>query len=418
MNIPILLISAVLAGTAAPEAAQPQARADQPEIPALSTIIEQGIRDQVFPGAVLVVGNRTERVHAGAYGHFGYDATTPAMRLDTIFDLASVSKVAGTATAAMVLLEDGTLRLQDPVSRYLPDFGRNGKEDVTVLDLLTHTSGLKAYENRNRVEETRADGESPADALIRTYCELPADYEPRSRIRYSCLNMQTMARVNEVASGQKQEDLLKERVYGPLGMPDTGYVLSEEQVRRAAPTLELADGSWLQGVVHDPLANYHGSVDHSPGNAGLFSSAPDLAAWCEMILGEGQRHGIRVFKPSTVFRMTANLAPVAADNRRGLGWDIYESDEYTTGFNTGNGSRAIGHTGYTGTFLWLDQHSGTYVVLLTNRTFPNENWPEGSRPTIYSVQRKVVAEVISALELERPVLVKYPAPPESGGSGQ
>lgn len=340
--------------------------------PALSSvegIVRQGIEQGVYPGAVVVAGSKGEVLWAKAYGHMSWDEKAPAMGLDTIFDLASVSKVAGTTMAAMVLLEDGKLSLDDRVSKHIPGFGA-GKEEVTVRDLLTHVSGLQPYENYSTVEKTRKEGESTADALIRHYCALPPAYPPRQQERYSCLNMQTMARVVENCAGERMEDLLKRRVYGRLGMTDTGYVLSARQKAKCAPTAKRKDGSLIQGVVHDPLANYHGSVEHCPGNAGLFSTGPDLARLCRMILASGTLDGVRVFTPGTIARMTADHSPASLKGKRALGWGIYTSGPFATPLNDEPGSYMLGHTGFTGTFLWMDQRTRSFVVLLTNYVLP------------------------------------------------
>lgn len=367
----------------------------------LDQIVEEGIAARAFPGAVLVIGRNDEQIVARGFGHLTYEPDSPPMSMDTIFDLASVSKVVGTATAAMVLLEEGRISLRDRVSKYIAGFDAGGKQDVTLLDLMTHTSGLKAYENRDSVERERREGELPSDALIRRYASLPASYPPRSKVVYSCLNMQTMARVNENASGERQEDLLKRRIYGPLGMSDTGYLLTKRQKPRTAPTLMLKDGSLLQGVVHDPLANYHGSTEHSPGNAGLFSTAADLSRYCRMILKEGELEATRVLRPGTVFRMTSDLAPSGQNTRRGLGWIVYASPAYSTDLNRDNATNAIGHMGYTGTFIWLDKRTKTYIVLLTNRTFPDEKPQARGKPSFFSVRDRIVGAVLDALREEQ-----------------
>lgn len=364
----------------------------------LAPLIENAIRQGAFPGAALVVGQGDRILFARGFGTLTGEPGSPPVTLDTVYDLASVSKVVGTSTAAMLLLEDGRLRLDDRVADFIPGFGTAGKENVTVLDLLTHTSGLKAYETWQRVEEKRQPGESPADALLRHYAGLPVSYPPRTQIRYSCLNMQVLARVVENASGERMEDLLVRRVYFPLGMTDTRYTLDAQQMERTAPTLRLPDGSLLRGTVHDPLARYHGSSEHSPGNAGLFSTARDLSRYCRMILRGGELDGIRVMKPGTVHRMTSNLAPSATGETRGLGWGIYGPGAYASALNGTDETRAIGHTGYTGTFLWLDKRTKAYVVLLTNRTFPEEKDQPQGKPSFFTVREQVVKTVREYVE--------------------
>ncbi len=364
----------------------------------LDRILEAAIREQAFPGAALVAGQADRILWARGYGRLTFDEDSPPVRLDTIFDLASVSKVAGTSTAAMLLLDDGRLRLEDRVADIIPGFEKGGKRDVTVQDLLTHTSGLKAYETWQRVEEKRQPGEHPADALLRHYAALQVSYPPRTRIRYSCLNMQVLARVVEKAAGERMEDLLIRRVFAPLGMNDTRYNLDAAQIARTAPSLRLQDGSLLQGTVHDPLARYHGSVEHTPGNAGLFSSAGDLSRFCRMMLRGGELEGVRVLKPGTVHRMTSNLAPAATGETRGLGWGIYGPGPYASASNGTDATRAVGHTGYTGTFVWLDKRTKAYVVLLTNRTFPDEKDRPAGKPSFFTVREQVVRTVRDYVE--------------------
>ncbi len=358
----------------------------------LDSIIENGIEQEVFPGAVLVVGQPGEVLWAQAYGRRTYDEDADPVTLDSLFDMASVSKVAATATMAWRLLGEGVIALDDPVSDYIPNFDSGGKDGVTVKDLLTHVSGLKSYENRNVVEQQRREDETPAEALIRHYAALEASYEPRTRYVYSCLNFQTLARVNEVAAGVSMESYLNEHIYGPLGMNDSVFTLSEDQLARTIPTIRRGDGSLLVGEIHDPLANYHGVGDHTPGNAGLFSTGPDLAQFCGMILNEG-RAGDRQLIDAEILRIAStDQTPEAVDAVRGLGWVIYTSFPWATDLNHEDGNRVIGHTGYTGTMFWLDQHSQTYYVLLTNRVYPDDSRPDGI--TIAGVRRQVAEAVL------------------------
>lgn len=367
-----ILTMAVALGLSIVPSAAAHARPRTIETPALSAldeIVHEGISSGVYPGAVVVAGRAGDLLWAKAYGRVGWEPYSADVKLDTIYDLASVSKVAGTATAAMLLLDDGRLRLDDRVAKFIPGFGA-GKEEVTVRDLLTHVSGLKPYENASVVEKTRRPEETPADALIRRYCELTPAYAPRQGERYSCLNMQTMARVVENCAGERMEDLLRSRVYGPLGMTDTGYVLTPPQRRRCAPTAVRPDGSLLQGEVHDPLASYHGSEGHCPGNAGLFSTGPDLARLCQMLLSGGTLQGARVLRPGTVLLMTSDHSPSALEGKRGLGWGIYTSARWSTPLNHEPGAYILGHTGFTGTFVWMDLRARMFLVLLTNYILP------------------------------------------------
>jgi CubicO group peptidase (beta-lactamase class C family) len=344
---------------------------DSAQLARVDTFITRDIDEGKMPGAVLIVGRDGHIVKRQAYGHLQVAPRKRPMPVDAIFDLASVSKVVGTATAAMLLIEDGKLHLNDPVARYLPDFAQKDKGDVTIFHLLTHTSGLKPYEDVNVIKKERREGETQADALIRRICQLPKSYETGKKYRYSCLNFLTLARVNEIVAGESQNDLLQRRVYGPLGMKDTGYILTAQQKQRTAPTIEV-NGTFLQGEVHDPLANYYGSGEHCPGNAGLYSSAPDLAIYLQMILNRGTYRGTRVFKPETIDLMTQIHSPPGVDFRRGLGWGIYWEPPYASELNHAPQHYVLGHLGYTGTYIWLDKRTNAFMVFLTNRVHPEE----------------------------------------------
>jgi CubicO group peptidase (beta-lactamase class C family) len=368
-----------------------------PDLLALDDIMTSGIESGIYPGGVLVMGKGDKILWAKAYGRHTWEKDAPPMELDTIFDMASVSKVLGTTQAAFVNLEDGKLSLDDKVAQHIPGFEANGKGDITIKDLMTHVSGLKPYENKDRVEEGRKPGESHADALIRTYANLELNYKPRTRSRYSCLNFQTLARVNENVSGERMENLLIRRVYGPMGMKDTRYVLTEEQKRRAAPTIRRKTGELNRGETHDPLANYHGSSEHCPGNAGLFSTAPDLTRFCRMVLNEGEFEGKRIFQAETIRMATRRQTPLEIDSVRGLGFQIHESAPWSTNLNDTPETHIVSHYGYTGTRFWIDKLSGAYFVYLTNRTFPYKEGETDQAPSDSAIQKKICNTVLRSL---------------------
>lgn len=357
----------------------------------LDAIVERGIENKVFPGAVLIVGQPGKVLYSKTYGNLTYDTVTLPMKMDTIFDLASCSKVVGTATAAMVLYDQHKISLDDLVSKYIPDFGTGGKENDTLRDLMTHVSGLKAYESSANAEKIRKPGDTTADAMIRLIASLKASYPPRSKVTYSCLNMQTEARVNETVLGGRMDDFLVKNVYGPLGMKDTRYKLTAEQKARCAPTQRKKDGTPIVGETHDPIANYHSAEDHCPGNAGLFSTGPDLAKFCEMYLRQGRVGNRQILSEATVTTMTAVQTPPGINDERAIGWDVYTTAPYCTKLNKKDGSRIIGHTGYTGTMILLDQLSKTYMVFLTNRTWPDDSDASGKGTT---AARKAIWDAI------------------------
>jgi CubicO group peptidase (beta-lactamase class C family) len=343
----------------------------------IDSIVQAGIDKKQYPGAVLVIGRKSDVLYQKAYGRHTFEPDAKPMTIDTLFDLASVTKVVATASTAMALVEDGKINLDATVGQYLDGFSTGGKESARVRDLLTHVSGLKAYDSVANAEKMRTTGVSSADALLMRIASLPASNAPRTTTTYSCLNMLTQARVNENVLGGRQDDYITSRLYSRLGMKDTTYLPTDEQLERTAPSVRKADGSGLIGKVHDPLASYHSPDDHCPGNAGLFSTAPDLARFCEMTVQEGKFKGQQVYKPETIRMMTAIQTPPELSNVRGLGWDIYPRPPYSTPLNNVDGKRVVAHTGYTGTMLWLDMNTGAYMVFLTNRTYPDDSSESG-----------------------------------------
>lgn len=358
--------------------------------------VQVAIERGATPGAVLLVAKDGQIVKFRAYGNRQTDPDVP-MTLDTLFDLASVSKTVGTATATMLLLEDGKLRLDDKVAAFIPAFAANGKGDVTIRDLLTHRSGLKDYMDVNKV---RANVLSPipSDNLIENIAALPKLYPTGEYTVYSCLNYFTLARINEIVAGESQEALLRKRIWKPLGMSDTGYTLTEEQKKRLAPTFRSA--AWKPGMIHDPLANYHGvSSAHCPGNAGLFSSARDLAIFCQMILNGGTYGGVRVMKAATVREMTAPQSTLPEFDvkkngpgplqRRGFGWIVYREEPYIS--SAAPDGSFIGHTGYAGTYLWVDKCQKAFIVLLTNAVYDHDP------PQIQEYRKEITRDYLEGL---------------------
>ncbi|MCC6547101.1 beta-lactamase family protein [Candidatus Sumerlaeota bacterium] len=389
----ILSCTMMFAGCAKMTAIEPM---ETSSLRKIDDIIANGIENKVFPGAVVVVGQPNKLLWAKAYGHTTYKPDAPPMTLDSMFDMASISKVMGTTSAALVLMDEGRLSPDDSVSKFIPGFDSNGKEGDTIRDLMTHVSGLKAYESKwAELEKTRPAGESKPDLLIEHYAALPASYPPRSKVIYSCLNFQTTARVTENIMHEPMEQFLKEHVFGPLNMRDTVYTLSPDQVQRAVPTLGDADGNvTLVAKIHDPLANYHGIEDgHCPGNAGLFSSGRDVARFCEMVANGGSLGGKRIFSTKILDQATTTQTPESVDDERGLGWDVYETPPWVTGLNKTPETLIIGHTGYTGTLMMIDKNTRTYLVLLTNRVFPDDKSKGEGKPTITTVRRAVADTV-------------------------
>jgi uncharacterized protein YbbC (DUF1343 family)/CubicO group peptidase (beta-lactamase class C family) len=288
-----------------------------------------------------------------AYGLRSKQPAETPMTADTVFDLASLTKPVATATAVMLLLERGKVRLADRVAAHLPEFGRAGKEGVTVEHLLLHTSGLIAD---NPVADYR-DGRKKAWERI---CDLRLEADPGTRFRYSDVGFIVLGELVERLAGEPLDAFVRKNIYEPLGLRDTAFRPGKALVARAAPTERVAD-RWLQGEVHDPRARLLGGV---AGHAGLFGTAADLAVYAQMLLDGGEYAGKRVLSPATV-RLMTTPRPVPG-GLRAPGWDVRTS--YSS--NRGTLFGGFGHTGFTGTSIWIDPEARTALIVLTNRVHP------------------------------------------------
>lgn len=327
----------------------------------LGELVRQAMAAECTPGAVVLVGRGAEVLLHEAYGARMLAPEYRQMRPDTIFDLASVTKPVATATVFMQLAEAGALDVQDPVSRWLPEYRGGDRDRTTLWHLLTHSSGLPAY--RNYPSEWGADV-PPAERRARVVsdlCQIPLQYAPGEDFCYSCLGYLLLASVIEAAGGAPLDRLFAERVARPLGLADTGFNPGPKAGARCAATEVLPEGT-LCGVVHDENARYLGGVG---GNAGLFGTAADLARFMALVLNEGELGGVRLLRPETVREMCRPQLQLPG-RVRGLGWDLdtdyspcLRGDYFPPG--------SFGHTGYTGTAIWADPASGVYFILLTNR---------------------------------------------------
>jgi beta-glucosidase-like glycosyl hydrolase/CubicO group peptidase (beta-lactamase class C family) len=349
-------------------------------------VIEAAIGDRVFPGAVVAVGVGGDVVKVQGYGRHTYDVGAPPVTPQSIFDLASLTKVVGTTLAVMRLYHEGRLDLDAPVARYLPAFGQRGKEDVTVRQLLTHSAGHRAFHPFHR-EGPR----DPAAILDFIYAD-PLRYAPGTDTRYSDFDMIVLGEVIEAVTGQPLDAYLSEAIFEPLGMTDTGFRAPGTLDTRALPT--EVDRTFrrrtLQGEVHDEAASLLGGV---AGHAGLFSTAPDLARVAFLLTSGGAAYGHRLVEPATVDLFTRRARP-EGEFPAALGWiatrpraEGYSSAGYRMG------PRAFGHTGFTGTSMWIDPDTGLWVILLTNRTYP-----ERSESAISRVRPAVADLAVEAFE--------------------
>jgi CubicO group peptidase (beta-lactamase class C family) len=305
-----------------------------------------------FPGAALAIGRWNRTVVERGIGHLGWADDSPVVDPDnTVYDLASLTKVVATTTAVMLLVEDGKLDLDAPVQRYLPEFAGPLKDLVSVRELLTHTSGLPAGVSLRG---------TPDEALQRVLTT-PLVHAPGTQVEYSDLGFVVLFEAAQRAAGEPLYRLLDRRVFGPLGMLSTTF-LPGEGCTRCAPTEVKSDGTAYRGLVHDPISRALGGV---AGNAGLFSTAHDLSRFAAMLSNGGELDGVRVLKSATIHQF---MRQQPGCGTRALGWDTPETDG-TGAAGLKISPDAFGHTGFTGTSLWVDPERGTWTVLLANRTF-------------------------------------------------
>jgi len=354
-----LLLSAVQGATGRPVAQTVGKRLD-----AIAPVVEEAIREGKCPGAVAEIGHDGKVVYRRAFGNRSLEPKKEVMTADTIFDMASLTKVIATTTAVMQLLEEGKIRLEDPVSVYWPEFKANGKDEITVRELMTHYSGLR--EDLGLVPEWAGYD----TGLAKIIAEKPI-VPPGTRFIYSDINFETLGELVHRISGQPLDVYCAEHVFKPLGMNDTRFKPLEDPAvnrDRIAPTQHQHEttGKILWGEVHDPTAYDMGGV---AGHAGLFSTADDLAIFAQMILNGGELNGVRILSEPSVAKMTEPQTPPGKTAVRGLGWDIASPYSSNRGELFPVGS--FGHSGFTGTSLWIDPFSKTYVILLTNSVHPD-----------------------------------------------
>jgi uncharacterized protein YbbC (DUF1343 family)/CubicO group peptidase (beta-lactamase class C family) len=354
----------------------------------LDPIINDAIAQGQIPGAVLIVGHDGQVVYRKAYGSRAIEPRREAMTLDTVFDCASLTKVVATTTALMQLWEQGKFRMNDPVAKYLPEFGQNGKQEITIRQLLVHYSGLpedlelgKKWEGKNTAYRMAFEG--------------APEWAPGAEFVYSDINFEVLGALVERLSGELLDEYAAKHVFVPLGMKETRYLPPSSWLNRIAPTEEDENHRLLRGVVHDPTARRMGGV---AGHAGLFSTADDLAIFAQALLDGGRG----VLTSATIAKMTSPQQPVNGTAVRGFGWDI------DSPFSTNRGELlpvgGYGHTGFTGTSLWIDPATKTYIVLLTNAVHMNVVYantaPQKEKGSAVALRTKVATAVAAALALD------------------
>jgi uncharacterized protein YbbC (DUF1343 family)/CubicO group peptidase (beta-lactamase class C family) len=393
--LPLVISSLALAGLS--EVQPEQVGLDAARLAWIDAAVERAIADRQVPGAVVLVGRRGKVVFAKAYGRRAIVPKSEPMTRDTIFDMASLTKPVATATSILILLERGQIRLSDRLGRLWPEMDRKGKGAITVEQLLRHRSGLIA-------DNPVSDYEDGPEAAWERIAALDLVAQPEEKFIYSDVNFLILGRLVERISGQPLDVFAHENIFKPLGMGNTQFrpVAADAKtllpVDRVAPT-EKVDDRMLRGVVHDPRARALGGV---AGHAGLFSTADDLAIYAQMILDGGRGpDGHRVLSPLTVRKMI-DAGDTPPGQRRGLGWDIATSSSAPRGELFG--PESFGHTGFTGTTIWIDPETATFVIVLTSRLHPDGKAPS---PTPLRAQ---VATLAAAAIVDAPTRAVAPKP--------
>ncbi len=370
-------VAAVLALISVQAPAEAKHSATVVRLVGVDSIIEKAIADGNIPGAVLVVGHNGAVIYRKAYGSRALEPKREPMTLDTVFDLASLTKVIATTTAMMQLFEQGNIRMNDPVAKYLPEFAQNGKEDITIRQLMTHYSGLAPDLDLT----TPWEGKNTAYQLA--FAE-PPETTPGSGFVYSDINFITLGAIVEKVSGEALDEYAAKHIFAPLKMTRTRFLPPASWRAKIAPTQYDENEHMLRGVVHDPTARRMGGV---AGHAGLFSTGDDLAKFAQALLNGGDG----ILSADTVKKMTSPETPPQAPILRGFGWDIDSPFSSNRGDLLPVGS--FGHTGFTGTSLWIDPTTDTYIILLTNSVHPR------GKGNAIGLRTKVATEVAASLSL-------------------
>ena len=392
----LCLVASLLLVTLSSTSARGSGTIDMDQLKQADEAIADAIKEKIIPGAVLLVGRGDDIVYRKAYGNRAIEPSVEPMTEDTIFDLASLSKPVGTATSIMVLADRGKIDLEAPAAKYVPAFGSNGKDKVTVAQLLLHRGGLIAD---NSLKDYTDD---PVESM-KKILDLKLKYEPGTDYIYSDMSFAVLGEIVRVVSGKPLNEFAAEAVFNPLGMKDTAYLPPNSWVTRIAPTERTKDAKTgeqtvLRGVVHDPRAQKLGGF---AGHAGVFGTADDLARYCRMLLHGGELDGKRIMSAKTAAEMTKTRCMPDGSNCRTYGFDVDTKLSAPRGERFQKGT-TFGHTGYTGTMMWVDPKSECYVVLLTNRVHPQD------KGSVTQLRRKVSTIAAEAL------LGKSPATKSAG----
>ena len=307
---------------------------------------------ETFPGFVLLIGNSQRILFKESFGFKALKPVEEENNADTIYDLASLTKVVATTSAVMKLLELGKLCLYDPVAYYVDEFKEDSKKDIRIFHLLTHSSGLPPYLNLWRYLK--------GDELLKEILKVQPIHPLERKIVYSCLNFIVLMKVVENVTHQKFDEFLKANIFNPLDMENTLFNPCGNNLEKIAPTSER-EGKILRGKVDDELAYYLGGVS---GNAGLFSCADDLYNLCQMYLNYGKYSSNQIFSKYTIKTFTETIVELEG-TKRALGWTVNQPRSFMGDLFT---NKAFGHTGFTGTSIVIDNTLNLCVIILSNRT--------------------------------------------------
>lgn len=378
-TILLLSVSSIAAAAVQKEPkTKPAAAKESVNFAPVDALVQEQVNDFGITGAVLLIGHNGRVVHQKAFGYRALSPRHEPMTTDTIFDLASLTKVVATTPSVMRLLQYGQIRLEEPLARHIPDFGMNGKDSITIRQLLTHFSGLPPDLELNVPW-------SGQDAAFRMAHEAKLQWPAGAQFVYSDVNFIELGELVQRLSGLSLDKYAEVHIFQPLGMKHTRFLPPRSWAPKIAETLAIDDKRILRGIVHDPTAERMGGV---AGHAGVFSTAGDLALYAQTLIDRR-----KILTPDIIAKMTTPQQPPNAVEVRGLGWDI------DSPFSTNRGALlpvgSFGHTGYTGTSMWVDPYSNTYIILLTNTLRPRP-----AIPPVVSLRSRVATSVAAALKLD------------------
>ena len=371
-----LLTTAFLLGALLPCALAAPKSAPPSRLGVVDSIVQEAIRDDQIPGAVVLIGHDGQVIYRKTFGDRALEPRREPMSVDTIFDVASLTKVVATSIAVTQLVQKGEVRVNEPVAKYIPEFAENGKDEITVRELLTHHSGLPKDLDLSQPWEGRET------ALQMAYSAKPVS-APGSQFLYSDVNFIVLGALVERVSGTSLDEYCRKNIFLPLSMTHTRFLPPPAWSPKIAPTQVDEHDKMLRGVVHDPTARRMGGV---AGHAGVFSTADDLSKFAQALLT-----GSTILSPLMVEKMTTPQQPPTSTVLRGFGWDIDSPFSSNRGDLLPVGS--FGHTGFTGTSLWIDPTTQTYIIILTNSVHPR------GKGSAVALRSKIATAVAAALPL-------------------